>query len=42
LGGYYTAQRGYQCIQKDSATAFCTCPDGGGLEENAPCRILMI
>ncbi len=42
LGGYYTAQRGYQCIQTDPNTALCTCPNGGGVEVDKPCRMLMI
>jgi hypothetical protein len=42
LGGYYTTQTGYQCIPIDPTTAFCTCPNGGGVEVNKPCGMLMI
>lgn len=40
LNAYYAPERGYQCIQKDATTVLCTCP--GGIEENMPCRMMII
>ncbi|CAF3132243.1 unnamed protein product [Rotaria sp. Silwood2] len=37
LGGYFTQNRGYQCLQVDTAV-FCTCPNGQ-LEIDRPCRV---
>ncbi len=37
LGGYFSRQRGYQCIQMNTE-ALCTCPNGG-YEMNQPCRM---
>lgn len=38
LGGYFTSQRGYQCIQQGS-TALCTCPGPDAYEKDVPCRM---